>query len=69
MPVGNEIGALIGNLPYRWIMIPIGAVLGYFIVAAEPAVYVLTKQVEEVTSGLIPKKAMQMSLRSALRYL
>lgn len=62
MPVGNEIGALIGNLPYRWIMIPIGAVLGYFIVAAEPAVYVLTKQVEEVTSGLIPKKAMQMSL-------
>lgn len=62
MPVGNQIGKLIGELPYSWIMIPIGATLGYFIVTAEPAVYVLTKQVEEVTSGLIPKKAMEVSL-------
>lgn len=28
-------------------------IIGYFIVKAEPAVFVLTKQVEEMTSGAI----------------
>ena len=37
-------------------------VVGYFIVAAEPAVHVLNKQVEEITGGAIPQKAMQLSL-------
>ena len=37
-------------------------VIGYFVVAAEPAVHVLTKQVYEITSGAIPKKALRVSL-------
>ena len=37
-------------------------VVGYFIVAAEPAVHVLNKQVEEVTGGAIPQQAMNLSL-------
>ena len=41
---------------------PIGMLIGYFIVKAEPAVYVLTEQVEELTSGAISAKAMGMSL-------
>ena len=36
--------------------------IGYFIVAAEPAVHVLNKQVYELTSGVVPQKAMQTSL-------
>ena len=36
--------------------------IGYFIVKAEPAVFVLTRQVEEMTSGAISAKAMGMSL-------
>jgi hypothetical protein len=32
--------------------------MGYFIVKAEPAVYVLNRQVEEMTDGRIPAKAM-----------
>ena len=36
--------------------------IGYFIVKAEPAVYVLMKQVEELTDGAISGKAMQISL-------
>lgn len=31
--------------------------MGYFIVTAEPAVHVLNKQVYELTSGVIPKRA------------
>ena len=41
---------------------PIGMLIGYFIVLAEPAVMVLTHQVEEITSGTITAKAMRLSL-------
>ncbi|MBQ7926360.1 MAG: DUF1538 domain-containing protein, partial [Lachnospiraceae bacterium] len=37
-------------------------IIGYFIVKAEPAVFVLTHQVEEMTSGAISAKAMGLSL-------
>lgn len=62
MPAGNYLGQLIAELPYRWILIPIGMVIGFFIVKAEPAVYVLQEQVEEITSGAIPGRAMSLSL-------
>ena len=56
LPVGSYIGESLGSTEYRWLLIPIGMLLGYFIVLAEPAVHVLEKQVEEVTSGTISKK-------------
>lgn len=62
MPAGKYLGQAIAGLSYSWIIIPIGAVIGYFIVLAEPAVFVLTKQVEEITSGAISSKAMRNSL-------
>ncbi len=62
MPAGNYLGQVIAGLPYAWIIIPIGMVIGYFIVQAEPAVFVLTKQVEEITSGAISAMAMERSL-------
>ena len=60
--VGNMLGELIGGLSYNWIIVPIGMLLGYFIVAAEPAVHVLNRQVAEMTEGAIPQKAMSLSL-------
>lgn len=62
LQVGSYIGEAIGGLSYSWIIIPIGMVIGYFVVAAEPAVHVLTKQVYEITAGAIPKKALRFSL-------
>lgn len=62
MPVGNYIGSLIGKLGYNWILIPIAMLIGYYIVQAEPAVHVLNKQVEDLTAGSIPAKAMELSL-------
>ncbi len=62
MPLGNYVGQLIGGLKQQWIIIPIGMIIGYFIVSAEPAVHVLNKQVEEMTSGAIPQRAMGLSL-------
>ena len=40
--------------------------IGYFIVKAEPAVYVLNKQVEEVTDGAISAQAMGMALSAGV---
>lgn len=62
MPAGNFLGQTIAGLSYSWIIVPIGMIIGYFIVLAEPAVFVLTKQVEEITSGAISSTAMRMSL-------
>lgn len=62
LPVGSLLGSLIGAKSYSWVLIPIGMVIGYFIVSAEPAVHVLNEQVEELTGGAISKRAMMLSL-------
>lgn len=62
MPAGNYLGQVLAGLDYKWILVPIGALIGYFIVKAEPAVYVLNHQVEGITDGAIPAKAMGISL-------
>ena len=58
-PVGSYIGESLGSSSYKWLLIPIGMLLGYFIVLAEPAVHVLEKQVEEVTAGSISPKMLR----------
>ena len=50
---------LVGAL---YTLIPIGVLIGFFIVKAEPAVHVLTRQVEDISSGTISTKAMLYSL-------
>jgi hypothetical protein len=59
MPAGRFIGHAMASSPrFKWLMIPLSMVIGYFIVNAEPAVHVLNKQVEDVTSGAITAKVM-----------
>lgn len=62
MPAGSYLGSILAELDFSWIIVPIGMLIGYFIVKAEPAVYVLMKQVEEITDGAITGKAMLLSL-------
>ncbi len=62
LPAGAFIGEHLGGISYNWILIPLGMVVGYFIVAAEPAVHVLNDQVEEITGGAVSKNAMMWSL-------
>ena len=57
MPAGTYLGSVIADT-HPLLLVPIGAVIGYFIVKAEPAVYVLNHQVEEITDGAISAKAM-----------
>ena len=62
MPVGSYLGEVLAGLDYGFIIIPIGMLIGFFIVKAEPAVYVLMRQVEEITDGEISGIALRRSL-------
>ena len=66
MPAGNYLGQVLAGCGMPWVIIPIGMLIGYFIVKAEPAVYVLNKQVEEVTDGAISAQAMGMALSAGV---
>ena len=62
MPAGNYLGQMLAQYQYPVIIVPVAMVMGYFIVRAEPAVYVLNRQVEEITDGAISAKAMGTAL-------
>ena len=62
MPAGSYLGTVLASGNFRYLLIPIGALIGFFIVKAEPAVYVLNHQVEELTDGRISAKAMGTAL-------
>ena len=62
LPAGSFLGTTIAGHGARWIIIPIGMLIGYYIVKAEPAVYVLMEKVEEITDGSISGKSLQVSL-------
>lgn len=62
MPAGSFLGQTLAGLKEKWIIVPVGMMIGYFIVLAEPAVYVLMKQVEELTDGAVSGTAMKLSL-------
>ena len=66
LPVGQYIGESIASTAMKWLLVPIGMLLGYFIVLAEPAVHVLEKQVEEVTAGSISKKMLSFAMSIAV---
>lgn len=62
MPAGATIGASIASSRLKWLLVPIGALVGYFIVRAEPAVQVLARQVEEISGGSIPQHSIHYAL-------
>jgi hypothetical protein len=62
IPVGVLFGSELARSELKWILVPLGMVIGYFIVAAEPAVHVLNKQVEDISQGAITQKVMNRGL-------
>ena len=61
VPIGYKMGTeLAGNHPA--FVIGFGFIIGMVVVLAEPAVHVLNKQVEDITSGTVSKKSMMIAL-------
>ena len=61
-PVGSLLGGEIALSRFKWLLIPIGMLIGYYIVKAEPAIQVLNRQVESVTNGSISASSMNLCL-------
>ena len=66
MPVGHFIGKSLGGSELKWLLVPIGMVIGWFAVSAEPAVQVLCSQVYDMTAGAVRKQALQLSLSAGV---
>lgn len=64
--LGAELGAALAEGDRSWLLIPLAALLGWFIISAEPAVGVLEKQIEDVSAGAIPGKTIKVSLSVAI---
>ena len=62
MPIGSYLGETFGGMDNKWIIVPIGMLIGFCMTYAEPAVSVQEKQVEEATSGLIPRKILPLMM-------
>lgn len=62
MEVGNKVGYGLASLDNKAYVVIIGFILGVVIILAEPAVYVLTHQIEEVTSGYVKRKIVMITL-------
>lgn len=65
MPIGYKLGLEIAQ-NNKVLIAVFGFVIGLVVVLAEPAVHVLTKQVEEITTGGVSKKTMLLALSIAV---
>ena len=61
-PVGRSLGMALGAASDGWLLIPVGLLLGAVVVCAEPAVWVLTEQVEDISGGYIRRRIMLAAL-------
>ncbi|BDH63784.1 membrane protein [Ureibacillus massiliensis 4400831 = CIP 108448 = CCUG 49529] len=62
MDVGAAVGFNIASLDNKAYVIIVGFILGLVTILAEPAVHVLTHQIEDVTSGYVKRKVVIFSL-------
>ena len=62
MDVARLVGFKLASLESSVYVVIIGFILGLVIILAEPGVYVLTNQIEDVTSGYIKRKVVMVAL-------
>lgn len=62
MDVGSIIGGYLVSMDSYVFLVGVGFILGVFTIIAEPAVHVLTQQIEEVTAGFVKKSSVLIAL-------
>jgi hypothetical protein len=66
LPAGTLLGEKLAGLRYSWMAIPIGLLVGLVTVLAEPAVRILTHEVEKVSGGYISQQIMLYTLSAGV---
>ena len=64
--LGMVLGSSLATGSAKVLLVPLSMLFGWFIISAEPAVAVLQRQIEEVSAGAIPGKAIKLSLSAAI---
>ena len=62
LEMGYRIGNTFASSSYKYLLIPVGMVLGYIIINLEPAVKILVKRISDMTEGSISKKLISFCL-------
>ncbi len=62
MDAGAFIGSSLASSGRTWLILLVGFVMGFVTILAEPAVYVLTHQIEDVTSGYVKRRIVLITL-------
>lgn len=62
LEMGYKIGNVITSSSYPKMLIPVGMIIGYIIIQAEPAVKILNKQISDLTEGSISEKMINLCL-------
>lgn len=60
--IGRQIGIEMSKSSYRWVIVPIGFILGFVITRVEPSVQVLIRDIEKETGGAIRKNVLLYTL-------
>jgi hypothetical protein len=63
VPAGTALAENLGrNETFRWLLIPLTSLFGFFLTRVEPAVSILCSQVERTTSGSIQAKYLELGI-------
>ena len=68
MEVGSIIGFRIASMESKFFIVMVGFILGLVTILAEPAVHILTDQIENVTSGFIKKRIVLLALSTGVAF-
>lgn len=53
LPAGQAIGEFLGTIQHKWLLVPFGLMMGFLTIWGEPAVRILSEQIEEASGGSI----------------
>ena len=54
-PAGQSMGEILGTIRAQWLLVPFGLMMGFLATWGEPAVRILSNQIEEASGGSIQK--------------
>lgn len=62
LEIGYRIGSTFANSSFKYLLIPIGMVIGFIIIKLEPAVKILIKKISDLTEGSISEELISLCL-------
>ena len=62
LELGRTVGEQIASLDNQYILVAFGFILGLVTILAEPAAYVLTNEIDDITGGYVPRRLVLLTL-------